>query len=148
MGKAAFGWRSPGRGGPGGLLTRGSGKEVTLPSPPPLRTARECCHSCGSSLSNALCRTRLSHLYPLAVDLLVAGRMHEHAVLDRVLAPVGPPQDVVVVPPRHRGDLLVADRTDPALFQPKEPQSPSTHQGPGHLHAEAFLEVRFPCRVV
>ena len=39
-----------------------SGKEVTLPPPPPLRTARESFPSCSSSLSNALRRTRLSHI--------------------------------------------------------------------------------------
>jgi hypothetical protein len=46
--------------------------------------------------------------------------MHEHAVLDRVVAPVGSPHDVMVVPPLHGGDLLVADRTDPALLLPEE----------------------------
>ena len=78
----------------------------------------------------------------------MAGRMHEHAVLDRVLAPVGSPHDVVVVPPRHRGDLLVADRTDTALFLPEQTQSPAAHQGPGHLHAATFFEVRFPGGVI
>src|SRR6266481_689172 len=82
------------------------------------------------------------------MDLLVAGRMHEHAVLNRVFATVSSPHDVVVVPPRHRGDLLVADRTDTALILPEQTQSPSAHQGPGHLHAQAFLEVRFPTGVV
>src|SRR5208282_1066379 len=55
---------------------------------------------------------------------------------------------LVVVPPRHRGDLLVANRTETALLLPEQPQSPSAHQGPGHLHAETFLEVRFPGGVV
>src|SRR5262245_46423528 len=82
------------------------------------------------------------------MDLLVAGRMHEHMVLDRVRAPMGSPLDVVVVPPRYRGDLLVADRTDPLLLLPEQPQRPAAHQGPGHLHAQAFLEVRFPSRIV
>jgi len=52
----------PGPGRPRGLLPWGSGKEVTSPSPPPLKTARECFHSCSSSLSNAFRRTRLSHI--------------------------------------------------------------------------------------
>src|SRR5271157_5754969 len=60
----------------------------------------------------------------------MAVRMHQHAVLDRILAPMGSPHDMVVVPPRHRGDLLVANRTDTALLLPKQPQSPSAHQGP------------------
>src|SRR3954447_7692951 len=120
-------------GSPGWFPTLGSGKEVTLPSPPPLRTARECFHSCSSSLSNAPLGTRLTHVQTLAVNLLVTVRMHEHAVLDRIRAPMSSPLDVVAVPPRHRGDLLMADRTDPALLPPKQAQSPSTHQGPGHL---------------
>src|SRR3954453_6359114 len=82
------------------------------------------------------------------MNLLMAVRMHEHAVLDRVLAPVGPPQDMVVVPPCHRGDLLVANRTNTALLLPEQSQRPSTPQGPGHLHAKTVLEVRFPGGVV
>src|SRR5271166_4749965 len=131
-----------------GVTPQRSGKEVTSPPPPPLRTARESFPSCSSSLSNALRRTRLSHIYLLAVDLLMAVRMHQHAVLDRIFAPMGSPHDMVVVPPRHRGDLLVANRTDTALLLPEQPQSPSARQGPGHLHAETFLEVRFPGGVV
>ena len=45
-----------------GVTPQRSGKEVTSPPPPPLRTARESFPSCSSSLSNALCRTRLSHI--------------------------------------------------------------------------------------
>ena len=58
----------------------------------------------------------------------MAVRMHQHAVLDRILAPMGSPHDMVVVPPRHRGDLLVANRTDTALLLPEQPQSPSARQ--------------------
>jgi hypothetical protein len=53
--------------------------------------------------------------------VLMAVRMHQHAVLDRILAPMGSPHDMVVVPPRHRGDLLVANRTDTALLLPEQP---------------------------
>src|SRR5271166_4787904 len=55
-----LGASGPGR--PGWLPTQVSGKEVTSPPPPPLRTARESFPSCSSSLSNALRRTRLSHI--------------------------------------------------------------------------------------
>src|SRR5271165_1521446 len=41
-------WREPGR--PGWLPTQVPGKEVALPPPPPLRTARESFPSCSSSL--------------------------------------------------------------------------------------------------
>src|SRR5271165_4631129 len=60
MPAGASGGIGPGR--PGWLPTQVSGKEVTLPPPPPLRTARESFPSCSSSLSNALRRTRLSHI--------------------------------------------------------------------------------------
>src|SRR5208337_1477084 len=60
VGKLIGGTMVPGR--PGWLPTQVSGKEVTSPPPPPLRTARESFPSCSSSLSNALCRTRLSHI--------------------------------------------------------------------------------------
>ena len=60
QGSSGSGVLGPGR--PGWLPTQVSGKEVTSPPPPPLRTARESFPSCSSSLSNALCRTRLSHI--------------------------------------------------------------------------------------
>ena len=41
---------SPGAGPLGGLLSQGPGKEVTLPPPPPVRTARESFPSCSSGL--------------------------------------------------------------------------------------------------
>ena len=50
----------------------------------------------------------------------MAVRMHQHAVLDRILAPMGSPHDMVVVLPRHRGDFLVANRTDTALLLPEQ----------------------------
>src|SRR5262245_6618062 len=90
----------------GSLPTRGSGEEAALPPPPPLRTAREGFPSCSSSLANAPRGTRLTNGSTLAMDLLMAGRMHEHAVLDRVFAPMGSPPDVMVMPPRQCGDLL------------------------------------------
>ena len=57
------------------MFRTGSGKEVTLPSPPPLRTARESSPSCSSSLANALGRTRFLDGFALAVNLLVAMRV-------------------------------------------------------------------------
>ena len=54
------------------VTRQGSGKEVTLPSPPPLRTARESSPLCSSSLANALGRTRFLDGLALAVNLLVA----------------------------------------------------------------------------
>ncbi len=56
------------------LLQR-SGKEAVLPSPPPLRTARETFASSSSSLSNAPFRTRFHFGVFLVVKLLVTGRM-------------------------------------------------------------------------
>jgi hypothetical protein len=61
-----------------------SGKETMLPSSPPLRTARESSPSSSSSLSNALFRTRLHFGVSLAVELLMAGWMQQHAVFELI----------------------------------------------------------------
>jgi hypothetical protein len=63
-----------------------SGKETMLPSSPPLRTARESSPSSSSSLSNALERTRLHFGVSLAVELLMAGWMQQHAVFELIPA--------------------------------------------------------------
>src|SRR5579871_1577180 len=52
------------------------------------------------------------------------------------------------MPPRQFRDLLVAHRTQSALFTPEGGEFPTTSQGVAHLHAEAFLEVEFPGGIV
>jgi hypothetical protein len=61
-----------------------SGKGTMLPSSPPLRTAHESFPSSSSSLSNALERTRLHLGVPLAMQLLMAGWMQQHAIFELI----------------------------------------------------------------
>ena len=58
-----------------------SGKEAVLPSPPPLRTARDSFPSSSSSLSNAQGRTRFRYIQPSAMDLSMAVRVEEYTVV-------------------------------------------------------------------
>ena len=78
------------------------------------------------------------------MDLPVAVRVQEDTVLCRVPAPMRSPDDVMVVPSRESGDLLVTERTETVLLFPQVQQLPSAFEGVGHLHAEAFFEVHFP----
>jgi alkanesulfonate monooxygenase SsuD/methylene tetrahydromethanopterin reductase-like flavin-dependent oxidoreductase (luciferase family) len=41
--------------------------------------------------------------------------MQEYSVLRRIVAPMRPPDDVMVVPSRHPGDFLVADGAEAVL---------------------------------
>src|SRR5258708_28395456 len=92
-------------------LVRLSGKGTMLPSFPPLRTARESSPSSSSSLSNALERTRLHFGVSLAVELLMAGWMQQHAVFELIPSSFSSPHLVVFVPPYQFGDPLVTLRT-------------------------------------
>ncbi len=53
------------------------------------------------------------------MELLVAGRVQEHAVVCFVTASMCSPDDVMAVPPRHLGDLLMAEWAEPVLFLPE-----------------------------
>ena len=82
------------------------------------------------------------------MDLSVTGGMQEHTVVCRIATPVGPPDPVMVMPSRESGNRLVADGTETVLLFPQVQQLPSAFEGVRHLHAEAFLKVHFPLRVV
>src|SRR5215212_9924230 len=89
------------------LMSDTSGSRATLPSPRPLRTVRESFPSHGSSLSLARFRTRLPYGHRVGMHLLVTSRMEEHTVGFIVRPAQRSPHDVVVVPPRQLGDLLI-----------------------------------------
>src|SRR6266487_2335076 len=118
---------------------------VVIPS------VRDTAHSfpaCRSSLSNARGRARLCSVQRLAMDLPMAGGMQEHPVVCRITASVGPPDDVMVVPARQSGNLLMADRAKTLLVFPEVQQLPSAFQVVCHLHAYACFEVHFPVGIV
>ena len=74
--------------------------------------------------------------------------VEKNPVLCLTAAAVGAPNDMVVVPTREFGDLLVADGAEAVLFFPEAKQLSPTFQVIYHLHAEAFFEVEFPLRVI
>src|SRR5919202_2888826 len=82
------------------------------------------------------------------MDFPVAVGGQKNAVFMPVGASFGSPHDVMVVPSRQRGDLLVAHRAYASLFFPEPDQLPAAYQGVGHLYTSAVLEVLFPVRVV
>ncbi len=63
---------------------RTSDSQEMLPSPSLLRTGRASFPADGSSLSNALLRTRFFHLHFQAMDLSVAVRMQQNPVCRHV----------------------------------------------------------------
>ncbi len=71
----------------------------------------------------------------MAMDLRVAVGMQKDSVLCRIAAPMGPPDDVMVMPSRHAGDFLVADRAETGLLLPQIQQLPSALEVVCHLHA-------------
>jgi hypothetical protein len=124
-----------------------SGSQMMLPPLSPLRTVRESFPSYGSSLSYALFRTRLLNVQTLAVDLHMAIWVQEHTVFRAIRPALRSPNDVMVVPSRQFGDLLVTDRATPVLFSPEMQQLFSPFEVACHLDAEALLEVGFPRRI-
>ena len=74
--------------------------------------------------------------------------VEQHSVFSPICPTVYQTHDVVVVPPRQFGDLLVADRAKTFLFFPKREKLPFPFQVVYHLHAQAFLEVPFPFWVI
>ena len=61
--------------------------------------------------------------------------MQEHTVVCRIAASMSPPDEVMVVPSRQSGDLLVADRAETVLLFPQVQQLPSALEVVCHLHA-------------
>jgi hypothetical protein len=69
------------------------------------------------------------------VDLVVAGRVEEHTVVDRLVAAMGSPNDMMVVPAGEFGDFLVANRAETVLFLPQVKQLAALSEIMGHFEA-------------
>ena len=82
------------------------------------------------------------------MDLVMAIRMEQNPVFHQVAAAQSALDEVMVVPARQGGNLLVADWTQAVLLVPQVKQSPLALQGRRHLDAEAFFEVQLPGRIV
>src|SRR5207244_3166436 len=117
------------------------------PPPHPLRTGQDRFRSSGSSRSFAPFRTRFRNIQTLTMDFCMTGWVKQHTVFHRIWSAFGPPDNVMVMPSRYLGDLLVADRADAVLFLPQVHELSSPAQVGRHLDTEAFLEVDLPGRV-
>ncbi len=74
----------------------------------------------------------------------MAGRVQKNPVRCMMCASFALPDNVVVVPSRYLGDLLLAHRTYAFLFFPKVTQLPSSREVLCHFDAEAFFKIHFP----
>jgi len=82
------------------------------------------------------------------MNLLMTGRMEQYSVFCAVWSPLGSPQDVMAMPSRDPGDLLVTDSTKAILLLPEVAEPPPPFEPGFHLHVEAFFKLRFPGRIV
>src|SRR5229473_2844375 len=81
------------------------------------------------------------------MQLPMAGRVQKNPVSCMMCASFALPDNVVVVPSRYLGDLLLAHRTYSFLFFPEVTQLPSSREVLCHFDAEAFFKIHFPFRV-
>src|SRR5260370_34192325 len=81
------------------------------------------------------------------MQLPMAGRVQKNPVSCMMCASFALPDNVVVVPSRYLGDLLLAHRTYSFLFFPEVTQLPPSREVLCHFDAEAFFKIHFPFRV-
>ena len=81
------------------------------------------------------------------MDLHVTGGMEQHAIACHGWPAFRSPNEMVVVPSRELGDLLVADGAEAVLLLPEVEQVAPPAQVPLHFHIETMFKVSFPCRV-
>src|SRR5258708_16947351 len=81
------------------------------------------------------------------MELRMASRMQENPVGCMMCASFALPDDVMVVPSRDLGDLLLTHRTSPVLLFPEVPQLPSSRGVLCHFDAKADFKLHFPRRL-
>ena len=69
------------------------------------------------------------------MNLPVTVGMQEYPVVCRIPAPMGPPDDVMVMPSRQLGNLLMAKGAETFLLFPQVQQLPPAFEVVCHLHA-------------
>ena len=69
------------------------------------------------------------------MNLPVTVGMQEYPVVRRITATMGSPDDVMVVPSRQLGNLLMAHGAETFLLFPQIQQLPSAFEVVCHLHA-------------
>jgi hypothetical protein len=74
--------------------------------------------------------------------------VEEHEIFWSFTASFASPNDVMAMPPRKFGDLLVADGTEAILFFPEGEEFPFLFEVGYHVNIEPFLKVLFPPGIV
>ena len=69
------------------------------------------------------------------VHLTVAGRVEQHPILSPICPSSYPTYEMVIVPSREFGNLLVTDWTETVLLFPEGDELPLSFQGMYHLDA-------------
>ena len=82
------------------------------------------------------------------VHLTVAGRVEQHPIVRGVTAAMRPPDLVMVVPSRDRGDRFAAVWTAPILALPEVQQGSTSLQRGRHLETLTLLQVGLPLGIV
>ena len=82
------------------------------------------------------------------VHLTVAGRVEQHPIVRGVTAAMRPPDLVMVVPSRDRGDCFAAVWTAPILTLPEVQQGSTSLQRGRHLEPLTLLQVGLPLGIV
>jgi hypothetical protein len=82
------------------------------------------------------------------MDLSMAVRVEQDAIIHVVRSSQRTPDDVMVMPSCDFRDFLLADGTDPLLLLPEVQQFSPPLQIVGHLDPQAFFKVGFPERIV
>src|SRR5262245_46303116 len=129
---------------------RRSGKEVRLPSPPPLRTGRAPLDASGSSLLERPSRDAAHPVsLPRAVDLPMAMRVQQLQVVEPLITPSTAPDPMVDVPGLvFRLKPLPAHHASTPLSLPEILDPASACQGMRQLPGRPLLQVEFPLRIV
>ncbi len=124
------------------------GSQTELLPPSPLGTARTGFPISSSSLSNARCWTQLIHRHTQAMNFVMALWMEQQSVTQPIAATIDPPHNVMAMPSRQFGDLLLTNWAEPALLPPKIKQLSPAFKIVGHFQSQPMLKVRFPLRVI
>src|SRR5882762_1846530 len=82
------------------------------------------------------------------MHLFVAIGMKQDSVFYRVFPSIYPPNDMVVIPPCHFGDFLLANWADTLLLFPEIEQRPSSFESFFHFYPKSVLKVDFPFGVI
>lgn len=100
------------------------------------------------AFSNAPFGTRFRHGSFVGMNLFMTVGMKQHSIFCSVTAAPRTPDNVMAMPSRYLGNLLVADGTQTVLLFPKAKQFPSAAKVVFHFDIETILKIDLPFRVI